>query len=299
MSNAYIPGLTPQSLASSMAYQLDTTQTQLSNLTAQLSAGVNVTKPSDNPQLLVQILGIQSQITRYNQYQSNASDGLGLASLANSSMSDAVSLLQQARVTILQAGSPGITSQSVSGLVSSLQSDFNALVGIANTTYQGVGIFGGTSGVGQTYSVGAGNTVTYNGNSTDPTRTVAPGYAVQASVTDPFSQMFGALKQVISDLGQNPPNVSAAVGTDLGNFDSAFATATNAAGTVGAYFQQLTVSQQQATLSVQNLTTEFGNFQNLNMAQATTQFQQLQSNYQIALFVTSKSVQPSLAQYLP
>ena len=69
MTSSYIPGLTQQSLASELAFQLNNTQTQLNNLTSQLSAGVNVTKPSDNPTALVQILGVQSQLTRYTQYQ--------------------------------------------------------------------------------------------------------------------------------------------------------------------------------------------------------------------------------------
>ncbi len=293
MTSSYIPGLTQQSLASELAFQLNNTQTQLNNLTSQLSAGVNVTKPSDNPTALVQILGVQSQLTRYTQYQANATDGLGLASLANSSMSDAVNILQQARVTLLQAGSPGAV-QGAPGLVASLQSDMKSLMAIGNTTYLGAAVFGGTSGAPAAYS----STGTYLGNSTSPTRTVAPSYQVPVSVTDPFSAMLTALQGAITDLSTNPPNTNKVVTTDLANFDTAFQGVQNAAGQAGSNVQQLTLDQQQATLSVQNLTTELGSLQNLNMAQATTQFQQVQNNYQIALYVTSKSVQQTLAQYL-
>ena len=293
MTSSYIPGLTQQSLSSELAFQLNNTQTQLNDLTSQLSAGVNVTKPSDNPTALVQILGVQSQLTRYTQYQSNATDGLGLASLANTSMSDAVNILQQARVTLLQAGSPG-AAQGASGLVASLQSDMKSLLTIGNTTYLGTAVFGGTSGAAAAYSASGA----YLGNSTSPTRSVAPSYQVPVSVTDPFSAILSALKGAITDLSASPPNINAAITTDLQNFDTAFQGVQNAAGQVGSIVQQLTLDQQQATLSVQNLTTELGSLQNLNMAQATTQFQQIQNNYQIALYVTSKSVQQTLAQYL-
>ncbi len=293
MTSSYIPGLTQQSLSSELAFQLNNTQTQLNDLTSQLSAGVNVTKPSDNPTALVQILGVQSQLTRYTQYQSNATDGLGLASLANTSMSDAVNILQQARVTLLQAGSPG-AAQGASGLVASLQSDMKSLLTIGNTTYLGTAVFGGTSGAAAAYSASGA----YLGNSTSPTRSVAPSYQVPVSVTDPFSAILSALKGAITDLSASPPNINAAITTDLQNFDTAFQGVQSAAGQVGSIVQQLTLDQQQATLSVQNLTTELGSLQNLNMAQATTQFQQIQNNYQIALYVTSKSVQQTLAQYL-
>ena len=306
MTSSYIPGLTQQSLSSELAFQLNNTQTQLNDLTSQLSAGVNVTKPSDNPTALVQILGVQSQLTRYTQYQANATDGLGLANLANSSMSDAVNILQQARVTLLQAGSPG-AAQGSSGLIASLQSDMNSLMSIANTTYLGAGVFGGTSGVSTPYTSTLGTftqngitvtttNVSYNGNTSSPTRTVAPSYQVPVSVTDPFSTMFTAIQGAINDLKTN--QIGNVTTTDLQNFDSAFQGVQNAAGQVGSMVQQLTLNQQQATLSVQNLTTELGSLQNLNMAQATTQFQQIQNNYQIALYVTSKSVQQTLAQYL-
>ena len=293
MTSSYIPGLTQQSLSSELAFQLNNTQTQLNDLTSQLSAGVNVTKPSDNPTALVQILGVQSQLTRYTQYQSNATDGLGLASLANTSMSDAVNILQQARVTLLQAGSPG-AAQGASGLVASLQSDMKSLLTIGNTTYLGTAVFGGTSGAAAAYSASGA----YLGNSTSPTRSVAPSYQVPVSVTDPFSAILSALKGAITDLSASAPNINAAITTDLQNFDTAFQGVQSAAGQVGSIVQQLTLDQQQATLSVQNLTTELGSLQNLNMAQATTQFQQIQNNYQIALYVTSKSVQQTLAQYL-
>ena len=293
MTSSYIPGLTQQSLSSELAFQLNNTQTQLNDLTSQLSAGVNVTKPSDNPTALVQILGVQSQLTRYTQYQSNATDGLGLASLANTSMSDAVNILQQARVTLLQAGSP-VAAQGASGLVASLQSDMKSLLTIGNTTYLGTAVFGGTSGAAAAYSASGA----YLGNSTSPTRSVAPSYQVPVSVTDPFSAILSALKGAITDLSASPPNINAAITTDLQNFYTAFQGVQSAAGQVGSIVQQLTLDQQQATLSVQNLTTELGSMQNLNMAQATTQFQQIQNNYQIALYVTSKSVQQTLAQYL-
>ncbi len=284
------------SLMSSTNLNLD--QSQLQVLQNQLTVGQNITQPSDNPAGVVAVMDVAAQQVRFTQYQTNAQSGLTVAQMANGTLNDAVSVLQSARTTLLQAGSSAVTPASASGLIASLQSDYNTLLGMANTAYMGNAIFAGTSGSQGAYDP-SGN---YLGAGPSPSTTVGPGFQTATVVTAPFGQsgsptnVFTVIKQAITDLQSG--NYSAVYQSDLQSFDASFNQVTSAAATQGEYVQELQFMQNQATQSLQNVQTQFGNLQNINYPQLTTQYSQQLSNYQIALQVVSQAVQPTLAKYI-
>jgi flagellar hook-associated protein 3 FlgL len=290
--------LTQSTITSMIASDLNANQNSLQQLQVQLSTGQNISQPSDNPAGIEQLMGVSSTQTRFQQYQTNAQTGLIVAQLGNQTLNNAISVLQSARSTILAAGGPGITPQSAQGLIQNLQGDYNSLLGLANTAYLGNAIFAGTTGSSTAYD-SSGN---YLGNSQSPATTVSPGFSASTVVTSPFgtsgssTNMFTAIQQAINDLQSG--NYGAVYSTDLGNFDTAMSQVTSAAATQGEYVQQLTYMQNQSTQALQDVQAQYGAIQNVNMAQVTTEYSQQLSNYQIALNVASKSIEPTLAQFI-
>ncbi len=294
----YTLPLTQSAISLMSSTNLNMDQNQLQVLQNQLTVGQNITQPSDNPAGVVAVMNVSAQQVRFNQYQTNAQSGLTIAQMANGTLNDAVSVLQSARTTLLQAGSSAVTPASASGLIASLQADSKTLLGMANTAYMGNAIFAGTSG-SQTAYDSSGN---YLGFGPPPSTTVAPGFQAPTVVVAPFGQsgsstnMFSAIQKAITDLQAG--NYSAVYQGDLQNFDTAFNQVTSAAATQGEYVKELQFMQNQATQSLQNVQTQFGNLQNINYPQLTTQYSQQLSNYQIALQVVSQAVQPTLAKYI-
>jgi len=298
------PIMTSISLAGTLSSSLDAYQSQLSQLQVQLSSGQAIQAPSDNPAGTVDLLGAQTQLAAYQQYQANLAYGQTVAQLANSSLTQAVSIVQQARSVILQAGAPGVTTPVAQGLAAQLQGLETSLLGVANTTYEGQAIFAGTASVQTAYvqSGGPGTPVTYQGNQQTQTVAAAPGIALATSIPDPFGVtgpsggIFQALNKTIADLQAG--NVTAATTTDLGAVTSALEALTNQAGAAGetvAQFSNLTSQIQSAVTQVQ---AQVSGLEGLNYAQVTTQYQTLLNNYQVALYAAAQVKQPTLASYL-
>ncbi|WP_298338397.1 hypothetical protein [Ferrimicrobium sp.] len=294
---------TQMSLSALMTTSLDQYQTQLGSLEQTLTTGENISQPSDSPTGVANLINVNASLSAYNQYQTNIKEGQTVASLANASMTQAVSIVQQISSVLVQAGGPGVTTANAQGLASQLQGLEQSLLGVANTTYLGQPIFAGTSGSTTAYT-DSGGTVTYQGNGSAPQVAAAPGVELPTSLTDPFGAtktggqgIFAAINSAISNLSPGG-SISAAAGTDLSQVQTALTALENKAAEAGVNYDQFQVMSQQVTGAVTQATNEVGAIQNIDTAQLTTQYQQELNNYQVALYATSQLNQPTLAQYL-
>ena len=287
------------SLSALMTTSLDQYQTQLSAMEQTLTTGNNISSPSDNPTGVASLINVNATLSSYNQYKSNITEGKTVASLANASMTQAVSIVQQISSVLVQAGGPGVTASKAKSLASQISGLEQSLLGVANTTYLGQAIFAGTTGGTTAYSVSQSTgQVVYGGNFTAPSVAAAPGVQLNTSIADPFQAstggIFAAIQTAISDLNSNPPQFSTALGgvqTQLKNLE-------NNAAQAGINYDQFQVMSQQVAGAVTQATNEVGAIQNINTAKLTTQYQQELNNYQVALYATSQLNQPTLAHYL-
>jgi flagellar hook-associated protein 3 FlgL len=289
------------SLSAMMTTSLDQYQSRLSTMEQTLTTGNNISSPSDNPTGVASLINVNATLSSYNQYKSNITEGKTVASLANASMTQAVSVVQKISSVLVQAGGSGVTASNAKGLASQISGLEQSLFGVANTTYLGQAIFAGTSGGTTAYSMSSGGTVSYTGNSTPPSVAAAPGVQLNTSVADPFGAtsssggIFAAIKQAITDLNSNN---TANYSSDLGKVQTQLKSLENQAAQAGVNYDQFQVMSQQVSGAVTQATNEIGAIQNINTAKLTTQYQQELNNYQVALYATSQLNQPTLAHYL-
>lgn len=311
--------ITPNTLANTMATGLLGDQTNLANLEQQISTGNAINQASDNPAGAAQLLRLQAGLTRANQYQSNANDGTGWLTLANSTATSILNQLQSVRSLV-----EGVSGSSLTGNASILHTTADQvsaamqnLLNLANTTYAGgQPIFAGTGGAtdpGTGAMIAYDASGTYVGAGKAPTRTVAPGTSIPVSITGPaifgsgtgsLLGQNGILQRIVNDLNQtNPPGST--VGGSLSDLPSAYTAlqgaltqAESATGTLGAQQDSLQSFATQASDSVSALTQQLGNVQSTNMAEAITSLQLQQTSYQEALYATSQLSTDSLAKYL-
>ena len=302
--------VTPNVLSTSLVNDLNNDQSGIATLENEISTGYAVTSPSDNPAQVANILQLQSGVVRANQYAANAQDGVSWLSLANSTVSSVLSVLQKVQSTVESISGSNLsgTSSTVTGISDAVSSALQQLLNLSNTQYAGQAIFSGTGNPAQAYS----STGTYLGAGSAPTRTVAPGSQVAASVTGP--QIFGSgttgllstvpgnlgvLAQIVQDLqAGTAASIQKATTTGLGALQTAMQTVETAAGTLGADQQAMQGFATQATASATALQQELGSAQDVNMAQAITNLQLQQTSYQAALYVTSQLHTDSLTEYL-
>lgn len=326
--------ITPNDLTNSMTQGLTSDAANMATLEEQVSSGNAINYASDNPSGASTILQLQGAVTRANQYSTNATDGVGWLDLGNSTASSVITALQSLQSTIEGVSGANLTSEpsTITSTSAQVSSALAQLINLANTTEEGgQPIFAGTGSATQAYAVTTNPTTgakyaTYVGNSTVPTRTVAPGTQIAVAVTG--QELFGPttsaggsttpdllgqnglLNDIITNLNTassdlssgNKAGATAALaqvtGQNLTDIGTALSQAEDAAGALGANQQEVQNFSTQATNSLTSIQTELGSVQDTNMAQALTNLQAQQTAYQSALYATSQLHSDSLVQYL-
>lgn len=122
-------------------------QVAVSKTQAQLSSGLRVTVPSDDPAAAAQILQLDQTQANIDQYKKNITGATNSLSLEDSSLSDVSTLLTRVRELAVSAGDGTLTQSDRQSIASELSSRLDELAGIANTrNSNGEYIFAGFQG---------------------------------------------------------------------------------------------------------------------------------------------------------
>lgn len=118
---------------------------QLQNFGNELSSGVSLNLPSDDPIAVSQVMQLSNDISTSNTQSANAQQASNQLTTVDGSLSNLTDILQQANSIAVQ-GANGLLSQSDrTALSNQVGQLFNEAVSIANTQYQGSYIFAGTA----------------------------------------------------------------------------------------------------------------------------------------------------------
>lgn len=202
----------------SLLFSIQQTQQSESTASEELSTGLSVNQLSDNPAAAASLVGNHDQSSQDDQFLQNISTVQGRFQVADSALSNVVTLLTQA-ISVGTEGANGTMStsdrQAVAQEVQGLQSQLTSL---ANTSYQGSYLFAGTAVTTQAFTLDAAtNTVTYNGNSNTTNVELSNGVFIPANVSgsqlfmNGSGSAFGALGNLVTALTSGN-NISAAVG---------------------------------------------------------------------------------------
>jgi len=133
------------SMLPDVQYQMQQTQQNLANAMQQVSTGLRVNQPSDDPSAsadMVRSLSDSSDIDRYTSTSTSVSSTLQSADAALSSV---VTTLNSA-VTLGTSGANGtLTSTDRAGIATQVQSLLSTVISQANTSFRGSYVFAGTA----------------------------------------------------------------------------------------------------------------------------------------------------------
>jgi flagellar hook-associated protein 3 FlgL len=284
-----------------MVTDLENNYSQLSQLQNEVATGKSINTPADNPVGAGLVMQYNSQLAYYNQYSNNAQAAQQWLSNTDSTMTQAQSVLQDARDLAVQGASDSETEADRNAIASQVDQLYQQLVTLGNTQYNGQYIFGGnntgtapypTSGAeNQTtdtgsvlYDVGSGTHIAVNTTGND--------YFGAANGPD---NAFGLLTQLSTDLKDN--NGSAISGL-LSQFDSRLNTMSAAQADVGARTNRVTMVQNSLQSMTNNITTQLSNTQDADMGQVITSLTTAQTVQQASLEVASQVMVPTLADFL-
>jgi len=184
MSIRINPNLLPDLLAA--VQQNDVNQNVA---TQELASGRAVNQLSDNPAAAAAIVANHHQSSQDDQFLQNITTLQSKFQVADSTLSNVVTVLTRA-ISLGTEGANGTLNQSErQAIASEVQGLISQTASLANTTYQGTYLFGGTAVTAQPFTLNTSTfAVTYNGNNNTASVQLSTGNSIGANL--PGSQLF-------------------------------------------------------------------------------------------------------------
>jgi len=279
---------------------LNQTQLQAQEAALEIASGKSVNEPSDNPINAALLVENNDQATFNTGYLQNLTTINGQLSAADSTLSSVQNALQQAISLGIEGANGTLSASDQQAVVAQLQSIQSQIISLANTSYQGNYLFGGTVTSQPPYTASADPSgVTYNGNSDVNQVSIGNGY--QIDINQPGSQLFSAPNNGVF-LALN--NLILALQSNSG-----VGAAVNALSAANSYLSVQRVFYGNAMSQVQSQTTylnaaklQIAQQQNtlagVDLATAANNLSQADTDTQAALEAISKVGQNNLFDYL-
>lgn len=156
---------------------------------AQLSSGLRVNSPADDPVAAVHILQINQALAQSTQYGKNADAASARLSNSDQTLSNVTDLLQRVRDLAVQANSGSNDASSRAAIATELDQDVDQLMALANTRdANGEYLYSGLTTQTQPFSRNAAGQVVYSGD--QGTRLIQVGQTQKISDGDNGYQVF-------------------------------------------------------------------------------------------------------------
>lgn len=163
-------------------------QNQVNRTQIELSTGKKVLTPSDDPAAAAQILRIDSELSRVDQYFDNADLAESQLEFEEGLVDEAENVLQRVRELVLQANNAIQTTESRQAISKEIEERLQELVDIANSkNFNGDYVFSGFQASTAPFAVQSG-TVSYSGD--EGQRFAKVGASSEIAVGDPGSDVF-------------------------------------------------------------------------------------------------------------
>jgi len=283
--------------------QLQQLETQQSTLQTQVSSGLAVTQPSDNPSAFGQVIQEEGQSSQLAQYNANANQALNLTQSSYGGLQSLTSIYD--RATQLATDASGTLGASANqSYADELNQLIEQAVSTANSQFNGNYLYAGTAVntapfTTSTDSNGNITGVTYVGNST---QTSIPLSATSSVATGTTGTTNAGLATMINNMiavrdAMNSGS-AAALDTAQTNLINDENTLSDAVAQNGAVQLRIQSEQTQGQSSASELSQLISNQTSADLPSTITKLSQAQLAYQAALETSSRVMQLSLVDYI-
>ena len=262
---------------------LDQTQATEQQLSTEISSGLGVTSIGQNPVAAAQNAQLLNQIGIDVSFTQSSNLAQGMLNVTDSALGSVVTQLDQA-ISLSTQGSNGTLSTSQMQAISNqLAGIRDEVLSLANTSYQGQYVFGGSQTSGPPFTLNTGTTpatVTYNGDSV--VNQIQPPTGQPIALNIPGDQIFtasssnvlGALNTAIADFASGN---AAAGATDTAALNSALSFVSQQRVTLDNSINRLNTASSLATAEQTQLTSVQTNLMQADIPAVSTQLSLVKS----------------------
>jgi len=286
-----------QIIANTVLQNLNRNLEQMNKLQNQMSSGKKISRPSDDPIGIAQVLSYKTVLGEQEQHIKNMRDAKDWLDATESALNNATAVLQNAREIAVYGANGTMPQESLNALAADVAQLIDETLQVANSNHAGRYLFGGS----RTDAVPFKNAgvVTYAGDGQALNWEVSPGVTIQ--VNAPGEEVFGdsvsggvfaALEKLHQQLLTG--NSSVAI-TDL---EQAIDHLLEQRASLGAKSNRLELAISRQEEAKINVTKLMANLEDVDLAEVTMNFKMQEYVYQAALATAAKVLQPNLIDFL-
>ncbi len=299
--------ITPQMQSGVMLANINNDLAALDNTQNQLSTGMKILQPSDDPAGMALSLQLSGQISALNNYSANVNDGTAWANTASAALQSIQQITQTARTLVVEANDGTMNASDQQTISTEISQLVDQIKDTANTQYDGMYIFSGSQTTTAPYQSATGDV--YNGDSGSVTRTIGPGTttAVNAQLSSVLGQGQqanggqgdGLLLNTLETIGQDVTGgTSTDLGNDLSSLDSNISSLESLQAQVGSVQDQLSMASSRLMSFQTADQSQLANTEDVDMGSASINFSTEQAAYSAALQSGAQIIQTSLLNFL-
>jgi flagellar hook-associated protein 3 FlgL len=295
--------ITSRMMVDDLRQNINNNSESLAKLQDQLSSGLRLRKPSDDPKAVSRALVLRTTSAQYDQYLRNISSARGWLDATDTALDQMGTALNQARDVALRGSTGTLDADALKALGEQVDSYLQEALQAANSTQEGKYLFAGFQvGPGTVPFEALGGTVTYHGDSNEMDREISPGIQLGINVTGNVSvgadtplisglQAMVAVRDQLRAGNQVTPDQLQQLTTAMDDLPSV-------RGVVGAKMQRIDQTESTIQTLQSNVTVMLSREQDADVAEVMTKLMMQQSVYQAALNVGARVIQPSLLDFL-
>jgi flagellar hook-associated protein 3 FlgL len=276
-----------------LAASLDQSTSEEDTLTSELSSGLRVATLADDPVAVTQSTLLGSSIAQDDTFVQTASGETSRLQVTDSTLGDVVTQVTSA-ISAAVAGNNGaaLNASDLVSVAQSLSGIRDQVLSLANTSYQGQYLFGGSQGSTPPFTLDATTnpaTANYTGDNNIQYVETPNGQKIQVNL--PGSAVFGAagtgvlgaLNQLISDFSGGA--ASATITADTSALTTALGQLSSQRSTLDSALSRLQSTSTYVQTEESQLTVAQGNLVSSDPATVATQLSQAETQHQALLSV--------------
>jgi flagellar hook-associated protein 3 FlgL len=286
--------------------QLSTANERLGRLQTEISSGVRLQTPSDDPAATTQVAVYRTRLARVAQYQATVTTATAWAKQEESTLGSMTDSLRSAKTLALQGNTATATAASREALATQVESLRGTLLSAANAKLGDRALFGGYQTAGTPFSTVNG-AVTYSGDAgtmsvaigdgltvplnTNGAQVLNMGGAANAGLPDVFATLDGLAAALRS-------GDSTALQASMDDLDAHMTRLTGLRGQTGIRLQQLEMTDNRLSASAETLEGLVTDTEGTDLTSAIVELKEQQNVLQAAGYVTATLSNGGLLQWL-
>jgi flagellar hook-associated protein 3 FlgL len=290
---------------SSLASSLDRSSSATDALTTELSSGLRVSSLQIDPVAAAQSSLMGSAIAKDDTFVQTASSEASMMQVADTTLGEVVTQLTSALSLAVQGNDGTMNSANVTAIVQQLSGIRDQVLSLANTSYLGSSLFGGSQGSVKPFVLDTSTTpatVNYVGDAKVQYIETPTGQKIQVNLPGSTvfgatsSGVFGTLNQLIADLSNGAS--SSTLTTDTSALNSALGDVSQQRSILDSSLSRVQSTSTYAQTDESQLKAHQGTLVAADTAAVATQLSSQETQYQAMLNVMTALQKTDLFDYL-